>query len=265
MSSRSNQDHQARKRFGQNFLVDAAVVESIVRAIAPQTADNMVEIGPGLSALTAPLIERLERLSVIEIDRDLAQRLRDRFSSERLNIIEGDALQIDFAQFGDKLRIVGNLPYNISSPLLFALVSCAEQVIDQHFMLQREVVDRMVARAGESDYSRLSVMLQYRYRIQKLFDVLPEAFDPPPRVTSSIVRMIPLGPERLRAQSDALFARVVQRAFSQRRKMLRGVLSEWTKLIPWESLGIEPTWRAEQVSVAGFIGITDALWQAGER
>lgn len=265
MSSRSNQDHQARKRFGQNFLVDAAVVESIVRAIAPQTADNMVEIGPGLSALTTPLLERLERLSVIEIDRDLAQRLRDRFPSERLNIIEGDALQIDFVQFGDKLRIVGNLPYNISSPLLFALVSCAEQVIDQHFMLQREVVDRMVARAGDSDYSRLSVMLQYRYRIQKLFDVLPEAFDPPPRVTSSIVRMIPLGAERLRAQSDALFARVVQRAFSQRRKMLRGVLSEWMTLIPWESLGIEPTWRAEQVSVAGFIGITDALWQAGER
>jgi 16S rRNA (adenine1518-N6/adenine1519-N6)-dimethyltransferase len=265
VSSRSNQEHQARKRFGQNFLVDVAVVESIVRAIAPQTTDNMVEIGPGLSALTAPLLERLERLSVIEIDRDLAQRLRDRFSSERLNIIEGDALQIDFAQFGDKLRIVGNLPYNISSPLLFALVSCAEQVVDQHFMLQREVVDRMVARAGESDYSRLSVMLQYRYRIQKLFDVLPEAFDPPPRVTSSIVRMIPLGAERLRAQSDALFARVVQRAFSQRRKMLRGVLSEWTSMIPWEGLGIEPTWRAEQVSVAGFIGITDALWQAGER
>lgn len=265
MSSRSNQDHQARKRFGQNFLVDAAVVDSIVRAIAPQMTENMVEIGPGLSALTAPLLERLERLSVIEIDRDLAQRLRDRFSSERLNIIEGDALEIDFAQFGDKLRIVGNLPYNISSPLLFALVSCAEHVVDQHFMLQREVVDRMVARAGESDYSRLSVMLQYRYRIQKLFDVSPEAFNPPPRVTSSIVRMIPLGAERLRAQSDALFARVVQRAFSQRRKMLRGVLSEWTSMIPWEELGIEPTWRAEQVSVAGFIGITDALWQAGER
>jgi 16S rRNA (adenine1518-N6/adenine1519-N6)-dimethyltransferase len=265
VSSRSNQDHQARKRFGQNFLVDAAVVDSIVRAIAPQMTENMVEIGPGLSALTAPLLERLERLSVIEIDRDLAQRLRDRFSSERLNIIEGDALEIDFAQFGDKLRIVGNLPYNISSPLLFALVSCAEHVVDQHFMLQREVVDRMVARAGESDYSRLSVMLQYRYRIQKLFDVSPEAFNPPPRVTSSIVRMIPLGAERLRAQSDALFARVVQRAFSQRRKMLRGVLSEWTSMIPWEELGIEPTWRAEQVSVAGFIGITDALWQAGER
>ena len=265
MSSHSNQVHQARKRFGQNFLVDAAVVESIVRAIAPQPQDNMVEIGPGLSALTAPLLERLERLSVIEIDRDLAQRLRDRFSSERLNIVEGDALQINFAQFGQQLRIVGNLPYNISSPLLFALVSCAEHVVDQHFMLQREVVDRMVARAGESDYSRLSVMLQYRYRIQKLFDVSPEAFDPPPRVTSSIVRMIPLGADRLRAQSDALFAQVVQRAFSQRRKMLRGVLGEWTASIPWETLGIAPTWRAEQVSVAGFIGMTDALWQAGVR
>lgn len=265
MSSHSNQVHQARKRFGQNFLVDAAVVESIVRAIAPQPQDNMVEIGPGLSALTAPLLERLERLSVIEIDRDLAQRLRDRFPAERLNVVEGDALQINFAQFGQRLRIVGNLPYNISSPLLFALVSCAEHVVDQHFMLQREVVDRMVARAGESDYSRLSVMLQYRYRIQKLFDVSPEAFDPPPRVTSSIVRMIPLGADRLRAQSDALFAQVVQRAFSQRRKMLRGVLGEWTASIPWETLGIAPTWRAEQVSVAGFVGMADALWQAGVR
>ncbi len=257
--------HQARKRFGQNFLVDVAVVESIVRAIAPQPLDNMVEIGPGLSALTAPLLERLESLSVVEIDRDLAQRLRERFPGERLNIIEGDALQIDFAQFGDRLRIVGNLPYNISSPLLFALVVCAERVIDQHFMLQREVVDRMVARAGESDYGRLSVMLQYRYRIQKLFDVSPDAFDPPPRVTSSIVRMIPLGAQRLRAQSDNLFGQVVQRAFSQRRKMLRGVLGEWTASIPWERLGIEPTWRAEQVSVEGFVGMTDALWQAGIR
>ena len=265
MASQIHHSHQARKRFGQNFLVDAAVVESIVRAITPQPSDNMVEIGPGLSALTAPLLERLGRLSVIEIDRDLARRLRERFPVESLNIVEGDALQIDFSQFGDKLRIVGNLPYNISSPLLFVLVDCAERVVDQHFMLQREVVDRMVARAGESDYSRLSVMLQYRYRIQKLFDVSPDAFDPPPKVTSSIVRMIPLGPERLRAQSDVLFSQVVQRAFSQRRKMLRGVFGEWTALIPWVSLGIEPTWRAEQVSVAGFVGITDVLWQAGVR
>lgn len=257
--------HQARKRFGQNFLVDQAVVESIIRAIAPQPHDRVIEIGPGLSALTTPLLEKLAHLSVVEIDRDLAQRLHEKFPAERLTVVQGDALQIDFSQFGEQLRIVGNLPYNISSPLLFVLVGYADRVLDQHFMLQKEVVDRMVAKAGESDYSRLSVMLQYRYRIQKLFDVAPDAFDPPPRVTSSIVRMIPLGPERLRAQSDALFAQVVQRAFSQRRKMLRGVLGEWTSLIPWEALAIEPTWRAEQVSVNGFIGMTDALWQAGVR
>ena len=257
--------HQARKRFGQNFLVDVGVVDAIVSAIAPQRLDNVVEIGPGLSALTAPLLEQLDRLSVVEIDRDLAQRLRERFTSERLSVVEGDALQIDFAQFGDKLRIVGNLPYNISSPLLFTLVHHAERVLDQHFMLQREVVDRMAAKEGESDYSRLSVMLQYRYRIQKLFDVQPDAFDPPPRVTSSIVRMVPLGADRLRAKNDILFAQVVQRAFSQRRKMLRGVLGEWTALIPWEQLALEPTWRAERVSVAGFVGMTDALWQAGVR
>ena len=257
--------HQARKRFGQNFLVDLAVVDAIVRAIAPQREDVMIEIGPGLSALTAPLLEQLEKLTAIEIDRDLAARLRQRFSVDRLTVVQADALQVDFTQFGQALRIVGNLPYNISSPLLFALVDCADQVRDQHFMLQREVVDRMVAQPGGSDYSRLSVMLQYRYQIHKLFDVAPEAFDPPPRVTSAIVRMIPRGAERLQALDEKLFATVVQRAFSQRRKMLRGVLGEWTALIPWEALGVLPTWRAEQVSVAGFVGMTDALLTAGVR
>ena len=257
--------HQARKRFGQNFLVDLAVVDSIVRAIAPKRNDVMIEIGPGLSALTAPLLEQLEKLTAIEIDRDLAARLRQRFSVDRLTVVEADALQVDFSQFGQALRIVGNLPYNISSPLLFALVDCADQVRDQHFMLQREVVDRMVAQPGGSEYSRLSVMLQYRYQIHKLFDVAPEAFDPPPRVTSAIVRMIPLGAERLQALDEKLFATVVQRAFSQRRKMLRGVLGEWTAIIPWEALGVLPTWRAEQVSVAGFVGMTDALFTAGVR
>jgi 16S rRNA (adenine1518-N6/adenine1519-N6)-dimethyltransferase len=257
--------HQARKRFGQNFLVDLAVVDSIVRAIAPKRDDVMIEIGPGLSALTAPLLDQLEKLTAIEIDRDLAARLRQRFTIERLTVVEADALQVDFTQFGQALRIVGNLPYNISSPLLFALVDCADQVHDQHFMLQREVVDRMVAQPGGSDYSRLSVMLQYRYQIHKLFDVAPEAFDPPPRVTSAIVRMIPLGAERLQALDEKLFATVVQRAFSQRRKMLRGVLGEWTAIIPWEALGVLPTWRAEQVSVAGFVGMTDALFTAGVR
>ena len=257
--------HQARKRFGQNFLVDLAVVDAIVRAIAPKRDDVMVEIGPGLSALTAPLLEQLEKLTAIEIDRDLAARLIQRFSADRLTVVQADALQVDFTQFGQALRIVGNLPYNISSPLLFALVDCADQVRDQHFMLQREVVDRMVAQPSGPDYSRLSVMLQYRYQIHKLFDVAPEAFDPPPRVTSAIVRMIPRGAERLQALDEKLFATVVQRAFSQRRKMLRGVLGEWTALIPWEALGVLPTWRAEQVSVAGFVGMTDALFTAGVR
>lgn len=257
--------HQARKRFGQNFLVDLAVVDAIVRAIAPKRDDLMIEIGPGLSALTAPLLDQLENLTAIEIDRDLAARLRQRFSSDRLTVVEADALQVDFAQFGSGLRIVGNLPYNISSPLLFALVDCADQVRDQHFMLQREVVDRMVAEPGSSEYSRLSVMLQYRYQIYKLFDVAPEAFDPPPRVTSAIVRMIPRGDERVRALDEKLFAAVVQRAFSQRRKMLRGVMGEWTALIPWETLGVLPTWRAEQVSVSGFVGMADALFASDVR
>ena len=257
--------HQARKRFGQNFLVDLAVVDAIVRAIGPKHDDVMIEIGPGLSALTAPLLDQLDKLTAIEIDRDLAARLRQRFSADRLTVVEADALQVDFTQFGSGLRIVGNLPYNISSPLLFALVECADQVRDQHFMLQREVVDRMVAEPGSSEYSRLSVMLQYRYQIHKLFDVAPEAFDPPPRVTSAIVRMIPRGNERVRALDETLFAAVVQRAFSQRRKMLRGVMGEWTALIPWEALGVLPTWRAEQVSVSGFVGMADALFDSGIR
>lgn len=257
--------HQARKRFGQNFLVDQTVISSIVRAIAPQRSDRLLEIGPGLSALTAPLLDCLDHLTVIEIDRDLAARLRNRYPADRLTIVNADALQTDFSQFGPGLRVVGNLPYNISSPLLFTLADYADQVIDQHFMLQREVVDRMVAEPASGDYSRLSVMLQVRYRMEKLFDVAPEAFDPPPRVTSSIVRMIPLGADRPRAADEELFSKVVQRAFSQRRKMLRGVMGEWTALIPWSELGIEPTWRAEQVSVAGFIALTDALHAAGVR
>jgi 16S rRNA (adenine1518-N6/adenine1519-N6)-dimethyltransferase len=257
--------HQARKRFGQNFLVDLGVIEAIVRAIQPTPENRMIEIGPGLGALTAPLLEKLSTLTVIELDRDLASRLRQRFSEAQLPIVQADVLNVDFSQFGHHLRIVGNLPYNISSPLLFTLVDYADQIIDQHFMLQREVVDRMVAEPGSSDYSRLSVMLQYRYAIEKVFDVAPEAFDPAPRVTSSIVRMVPLTDARTRAVDEVLFAAVVLRAFSQRRKMLRGVLGAWTALIPWEALQIEPTWRAEQVSVPKFIAMANALQSAGVR
>lgn len=255
--------HQARKRFGQNFLVDVGVIEAIVRAIAPKETDRLIEIGPGLSALTAPLVEKTSHLIAIEIDRDLAAGLRQRFDATHLEIIEADALKIDFSQFGENLRIVGNLPYNISTPLLFALNEYADSVLDQHFMLQREVVDRMVAKPGNGDFSRLSVMLQYRYDMQKLFDVDPSAFDPPPRVVSSIVRMTPLAASRRRALNEKLFAEVVARAFSQRRKMLRGVLAPWVALIPWDDLGIAPSLRAEAVCVDAFIGMADALHLAG--
>ena len=243
--------------------MDEGVIAAIVRAIAPQSSDRMIEIGPGLSALTAPLLERVCQLTAIEIDRDLASRLRQKFSPESLAVVEADALKVDFSAFGNDLRIVGNLPYNISTPLLFALADYAEHVCDQHFMLQREVVDRMVAVPGSGDFSRLSVMLQYRYQMRKLFDVDPTAFDPPPKVVSSIVRMVPLAANRVRAVNEKLFAEIVARAFSQRRKMLRGVLAPWVSMIPWTDLGIEPTLRAEAVSVSAYIGMADALHAQG--
>jgi len=255
--------HQARKRFGQHFLTDDSVVEGIVRAIAPARDDRVVEIGPGLSALTQPLLRSLAHLTVVEIDRDLAARLRNAYAPAQLTVIEADALTVDFAALGERLRVVGNLPYNISSPLLFHLMAAADTVRDQHFMLQREVIDRMVAAPGSADYGRLSVMLQSRYRMDKLFDVPPEAFDPPPRVVSAVVRMVPLPADRLRPASDAALQAVVARAFAQRRKMLRRGLGDWAALVPWEALDIAPTARAEEVSVEKFIRLTDALLQAG--
>jgi len=255
--------HQARKRFGQHFLVDQSITDGIVRAVNPRRTDFVIEIGPGLSALTRPLLEQLDHLHVVEIDRDLAAKLRRQHPAERLSITEADVLQVDFRQFGPRQRIVGNLPYNISSPLLFHLRGVADLVYDQHFMLQREVIDRMVAQPGDSDYGRLSVMLQARYDIEKLFDVPPESFDPPPRVVSAIVRMIPLGAERLKPKSELAFEQVVARAFGQRRKMLRRVLADWAPDVPWEALGILDTSRAEALSVAQFIGLADALYAAG--
>ena len=255
--------HQARKRFGQHFLVDEAIIEGIVRAIAPARNDVMVEIGPGLQALTRPLLASLDKLHVIELDRDLAARLRHEWPDSKLDITEADALAVDFARFGQGVRVVGNLPYNISTPILFHLMGFADSIKDQHFMLQREVIDRMVARPGDSDYGRLSVMLQSRYAMQKLFDVPPEAFDPPPRVVSAIVRMVPLPADRLRPRSDAALEQVVARAFSQRRKMLRRALGDWAAQVPWEALDIAPTARAEEVSVDRFIRLADALMDAG--
>ncbi len=255
--------HQARKRFGQHFLADDAVIESIVRAIAPTADDNMIEIGPGLSALTGPLLRSVRQLHVIELDRDLARRLRQQWPAERLDIVEADALTVDFARFGERLRVVGNLPYNISTPILFHLLQHADCIRDQHFMLQREVVDRMVASPGDGAYGRLAVMLQARYAMVKLFDVPAEAFEPPPRVVSAVVRMQPLPAARPQARDASLFSALVARAFSQRRKMLRRGLGDWASLVPWEELGVAPTDRAEQVSVAQFIAMADALHDAG--
>jgi len=252
--------------------VDEAVTHAIVRAIAPQPDDAMVEIGPGLSALTQQLLDRVKRLTAIEIDRDLAARLRRMHAPERLHLIQADVLSVDFSRLaapfsapsgGAVLRIVGNLPYNISSPVLFHLLPFTLYVRDQHFMLQREVVNRMVAQPGSSDRGRLSVMLQARYDMEKLFDVDPSAFDPPPRVVSSVVRMQPLPPTRPQAQDAALFARVVARAFAQRRKMLRRALGDWAGLIDWDAAGVAETDRAENLAVAHWIALADQLWQAG--
>ncbi|HUH39363.1 MAG TPA: 16S rRNA (adenine(1518)-N(6)/adenine(1519)-N(6))-dimethyltransferase RsmA [Castellaniella sp.] len=256
--------HQARKRFGQHFLHDEAFIDAIVRAIDPQAADCMVEIGPGLSALTRPLLAHLDQLQVIELDRDLATRLRHEWPAHRLQVHQGDALDMDFSSLGSALRVVGNLPYNISTPLLFHLMQWADQVRDQHFMLQREVVDRMVARPGDSQYGRLSVMLQARYRMISLFEVPPAAFDPPPRVVSAVVRMVPLSGDALRRPRDPMaFERIVARAFEQRRKMVRGSLGVWSEALDWARLGIAPTARPQELSVAQFMDMADALADKG--
>ena len=258
--------HVARKRFGQNFLVAPDIVASIVSAIAPAPGDRLVEIGPGLGALTAPLLEHLAQLHVVEIDRDLIARLRQRFAPERLIIHEGDALQFDFASLADGpngLRVVGNLPYNISTPLLFHLAGYANQVRDMHFMLQKEVVDRMVSAPGSPAYGRLSVMLQYRYAMEKLFLVPPEAFEPAPKVASAIVRMTPLPMADLAACDATIFARVVSAAFGQRRKMLRNTLRELIGENELAALSIQPTVRAEELGVADYVRISNALKVSG--
>ena len=256
---RANQAHRPRKRFGQNFLVAQDIVAGIIAAIDPKPADRLVEIGPGLAALTAPLLKHLSHIDVVEIDRDLIAALRTRFSAEQLTIHEGDALCFDFASIGDKLRIVGNLPYNISTPLLFHLACYADQVRDMHFMLQREVVDRMVAVPGGPEYGRLSVMLQYRFEMEQLFVVPPEAFEPMPRVYSAVVRMLPRPAASLTARDTALFGRVVQAAFGQRRKMLRNTLRDLISADDLQRLGIAPTARAEELAPADFLQIANSL------
>jgi 16S rRNA (adenine1518-N6/adenine1519-N6)-dimethyltransferase len=245
--------HIARKRFGQHFLTDHAVIDRIVAAIAPRPEDALVEIGPGLGALTGPLLAHCPAFTVIELDRDLAARLRRRAG---LTVIEADVLNVDFcalaAAVGHPLRVVGNLPYNISTPILFHLLQASTQVLDQHFMLQKEVVDRMAAAPGSKDYGRLSVMLQWRYRIEAVLDVPPEAFEPPPRVDSAVVRMEPL-PVDETVDGDRL-RELVTIAFSQRRKLLRHTLGRWL-----EQQGATSTFdlqrRAEEVPVAEYLAL----------
>jgi 16S rRNA (adenine1518-N6/adenine1519-N6)-dimethyltransferase len=250
--------HIARKRFGQHFLTDTHIIQSIVDAIAPVAGQPVIEIGPGLAALTQPLVERLGHLHVIELDRDLAARLREH---PQLSVIESDVLRVEFTQLAqslkaDKLRVVGNLPYNISSPILFHLLNHVQAVQDQHFMLQKEVIDRMVASPCTSDYGRLSVMLQWRYDMENVLFVPPESFDPPPRVDSAVVRMVPLqNPPQL---DFKLLETMVQVAFSQRRKLLRHTLGRWLEERQFAG-AFDVQRRAEEVPVSDYIALVQAL------
>ena len=249
--------HIPRKRFGQHFLSDGAVIGAIVDVIDPRPGQALVEIGPGLGAMTNPLVARSEHLTVIELDRDLAARLRKR---SELTVVESDVLKVEFpalaVQAGQKLRVVGNLPYNISTPILFHLLDAVDLVQDQHFMLQKEVVDRMAASPGNKDYGRLTVMLQWRYDIESVLDVPPEAFDPPPRVDSAVVRMLPR--PAAAGVPQALLGELVTVAFSQRRKLLRHTLGRWL-----EARGFAGTFdvqrRAEEVPVAEFLALAQAV------
>ena len=251
--------HTPRKRFGQNFLEDRAIVRQIVAAIDPRREDRIVEIGPGPGALTAPLLDHVARLDVIEIDRDIVRALRARFPSESLQVHQGDVLEFDFSAFGADIRVVGNLPYNISTPILFHLNAQVALLRDCHFMLQREVVERMAAQPGSPEYGRLSVMLQYRWVIESLFEVPPTAFHPQPKVWSSVARMTPYANPPHRANDESLFADLVTRAFGQRRKTLRNALRELLEAGELEQLGIEPGARGETLGVPAFVRIANYL------
>jgi len=249
--------HTARKRFGQHFLVDDGLIHQIVRAIDPRPGQALVEIGPGLGALTQPVLERSGALTVIELDRDLAKRWRAR---QGVTVIESDVLNVDFGALaqaaGQPLRVIGNLPYNISTPILFHLLPCADRVVDQHFMLQKEVVDRMAAAPGCKDFGRLSVMLQWRFDIESIIDVPPESFDPPPRVDSAVVRMTPLAEPP--AVDAARLGTLVTVAFSQRRKLLRHTLGRWLDEQHFAG-SFDLQRRAEEVPVAEYVALAQAV------
>lgn len=261
--SAASRSHRPRKRFGQHFLHDPSVLDRLIAAIRPQPGEHLVEIGPGLGALTRPLLTAAGELDVVELDRDLLEPLRAHCAGLGcLRIHHADALAFDFAALrgsGPRLRVTGNLPYNISTPLLFHLLSQARQLLDLHFMLQKDVVDRMAAGPGEDAYGRLSVMLQYRCRVEPLFDVGPGAFRPPPKVWSTVVRLVPRETFAVAVRDERCLAEVVRRAFSQRRKTLRNVLRGLLTASQIEALAIDPGARPETLDLAAFAALSDAL------
>jgi 16S rRNA (adenine1518-N6/adenine1519-N6)-dimethyltransferase len=252
--------HRARKRFGQHFLIDSSVIDAIVQAISPSGEDTVVEIGPGQGAITAPLMSKSGALHVVELDRDLAKMLRQRYAQEtNLTIHEADALKFDFSTLGSGLRIVGNLPYNISTPLLFHLLEFRQHISDMHFMLQKEVVDRMAAGPGSKTYGRLSIMLGCYFEIDALFDVDRAAFDPSPDVTSAIVRLVPLPAGRYDVHDAEHLSRLVATAFSQRRKTVRNALRLVADEAMLESVGIDPGLRPEAIAIAEYVRLSNTL------
>ncbi len=246
-----------KRRFGQHFLTDRHYIDRIVAAIAPKPDDVIIEIGPGPGAITAPLAGKLNHLHAVEIDRDLAAALRSRFPADKFTLHEENVLTFDFNKLASRFHCVGNLPYNISTPFLFHLAGFAEQLIDATFMLQKEVVDRMVAAPDTEAYGRLSVMLQYRFAMERLFDVPPGAFTPPPKVVSAIVRMVPLAANRLRAKDNVRFAAMVTAGFGQRRKTLSNTLKPFLTAAQIQALGIDPKRRGETLSVADYVALSD--------
>ncbi len=252
--------HRARKRFGQHFLIDAGVIDAILRAVSPGKGDTIIEIGPGQGALTAPLVRTGCTLHLVELDRDLVAELKARYAdSTNVTVHEADALRFDFAALGNELRIVGNLPYNISTPLLFHLLEQHDAITDMHFMLQKEVVDRIAAAPGSKTYGRLSVMLQSSLEAEALFDIGPSAFDPPPAVDSAVVRLYPKAPSAPRASNPATFRALVAAGFAQRRKTLRNALREHVDTATLETAGIDPGARAETIPVEDWIRLADLV------
>jgi len=251
--------HVAKKRFGQNFLTDQGVIDSLVDAISPKADDLMVEIGPGLGALTKPLLQKLNMLHVVEVDRDIIAWMQKEYAKNSITIHNSDALKFDFGSLGENLRVVGNLPYNISTPILFHLLDNVKHITDMHFMLQKEVVERMVAEPSTAAYGRLSVMLQYRLQMEYLFTVPPEAFDPAPKVESAFVRCVPHAVLPYIANDEALFAKVVTAAFGQRRKTLRNTLKGLLDDEGFTALNIDSQQRAENLHVADFVMIANHM------